>query len=56
MAASSPMASEPATLDSISLVDMDSSTGEDYLLTDLPSDEPTLDDVDMNVTKADLDA
>lgn len=57
------MASEPATLDSISLVDMASSIGEDYLLIDLPSeadavqaDEPTLDDVDVNVTKADLDA
>ena len=57
------MASEPATLDSISIVDMDSTTGEDYLLIDLPSeadaaqaDEPILEDVNMNVTKADLDA
>ena len=34
--ATSPLASESATLDSISLVDAASSTGEDFLMLDAP--------------------
>ena len=59
----SPMECETATLDSISLVDAASSTGEDFLMLDTPrsdeaqpAEEPVLGEIDMNVTKEDLDA
>ena len=53
MEATSPLASESATLDSISLVDAASSTGEDFLMLDTPRlddaqppEEPALGEID----------
>ena len=39
MAALSPVASEPGTLASVSVIDMETNDGEDYLLIDMPEAE-----------------
>jgi len=62
MEATSPLTFESATLDSISLVDAASSTGEDFLMLDTPrlddaqpAEEPALGEIDLD-TKEDLEA
>ena len=62
MAALSPVASEPGTLASVSVIDMETNDGEDYLLIDMPEAEaapaeasPGI-EIDPTITKETLDA